>query len=101
MSSTLDATLAHLRALVAFDTRNPPRAIGTGGIFDYLRAQLPGFDIDVSDHGAGAVSLFAVRGGLRVSKPTSTRKWASVSSSSAFMACDLPATTSCRSCRRV
>ena len=29
-----------------FDTRNPPRAIGTGGIFDYLRAQLPGFRIE-------------------------------------------------------
>jgi acetylornithine deacetylase len=58
----LDATVGHLRALVAFDTRNPPRAIGTGGIFDYLRAQLPGFDVRVTDHGAGAVSLLAVRG---------------------------------------
>jgi len=58
----LEATLGHLRALVGFDTRNPPRAIDTGGIFDYLRAQLPGFDITVTDHGAGAVSLHAVRG---------------------------------------
>ncbi len=57
-----DAVLAHLEALVRFDTRNPPRAIGTGGIFDYLRAQLPGFRIDVIDHGAGAVSMLAVRG---------------------------------------
>jgi acetylornithine deacetylase len=62
VSELLEATLTHLRALVAFDTRNPPRAIGTVGIFDYLRANLPGFEIDVSDHGAGAVSLFAVRG---------------------------------------
>ena len=62
MSEGLDATLAHLRALVAFDTRNPPRAIGTGGIFDYLRAQLPGFEFTLTDHGAGAVSLLAVRG---------------------------------------
>jgi acetylornithine deacetylase len=54
--------LRHLEALVAFDTRNPPRAIGTGGIFDYLQAQLSGFDCRVIDHGAGAVSLFAVRG---------------------------------------
>jgi acetylornithine deacetylase len=54
--------LSHLRALVAFDTRNPPRAIGTGGIFDYLCANLPGFDCTVTDHGAGAVSLYAVRG---------------------------------------
>ena len=62
MDGLLDATLAHLRVLVGFDTRNPPRAIGTGGVFDYLRTQLPGFDIAVTDHGAGAVSLFAVRG---------------------------------------
>jgi acetylornithine deacetylase len=66
VSDPLATTLAHLRALVAFDTRNPPRAIGTGGIFDYLRENLPGFVIDVRDHGAGAVSLFAVRGKPRV-----------------------------------
>ena len=57
-----EAVLRHLEALVAFDTRNPPRAIGTGGIFDYLRAQLAGFDVEVVDHGAGAVSMLAVRG---------------------------------------
>ena len=34
MSALLDATLKHLEALVGFDTRNPPRAIDTGGIFD-------------------------------------------------------------------
>jgi len=62
MNALLHQTLAHLKALVGFDTRNPPRAIGTGGIFDYLRAQLQGFDIDVSDHEAGAVGLFAIRG---------------------------------------
>ena len=61
-SVLLDATLAHLRALVSFDTRNPPRAIDTGGIFDYLRAQLPGFEVTVTDFGAGAVALHAVRG---------------------------------------
>lgn len=61
----MDRLLRHLDALVAFDTRNPPRLIGTGGIFDYLRAQLPGFRIEVSDHGAGAVSLLAVRGNPR------------------------------------
>ncbi|GAB3333893.1 acetylornithine deacetylase [Marilutibacter aestuarii] len=58
----LAKTLKHLDALVGFDTRNPPREIGTGGIFDYLRAQLDGFDIEVVDHGAGAVSMLAVRG---------------------------------------
>ena len=63
----LDSVLAHLEALVSFDTRNPPRLIGTAGIFDYLRAQLPGFRIDVVDHGDGAVSMLAVRGNpLRV-----------------------------------
>ena len=62
----LDGTLEHLRALVAFDTRNPPRLIGAGGIFDYLRAQLRGFDCTVTDHGAGAVSLYAVRGRPKV-----------------------------------
>ncbi|MGH8117740.1 MAG: acetylornithine deacetylase, partial [Rhodanobacteraceae bacterium] len=58
----LDATLARLRALVAFDTRNPPRAIGKDGMFDYVRRALPGFDIALTDHGAGAISLLAVRG---------------------------------------
>ena len=58
----LQQVLQHLQALVSFDTRNPPRAIGTGGIFDYIRTQLPGFQVEVSDHGAGAVSLLAVRG---------------------------------------
>jgi len=62
MNALLPSTLEHLKALVSFDTRNPPRAIGTGGIFDYIRAQLPGFDVTVTDHGAGAVSLHAVRG---------------------------------------
>ncbi len=58
----LDTVLNHLKALVLFDTRNPPRLIGTGGIFDYIRAQLPGFRIKVEDHGDGAVSLLAIRG---------------------------------------
>jgi acetylornithine deacetylase len=58
----LDDVLRHLDALVAFDTRNPPRRIGSDGIFDYLRAHLPGFEIELVDHGAGAVSLLARRG---------------------------------------
>lgn len=60
--AALATTLRHLEALVSFDTRNPPREITTGGIFDYLRAQLSGFDVRVTDHGAGAVSMLAVRG---------------------------------------
>ena len=63
MTDLLQSTLAHLEKLVSFDTRNPPRAIAAeGGIFDYLRANLPGFEVQVVDHGAGAVSLYAVRG---------------------------------------
>ena len=58
----LDSVLKHLEALVSFDTRNPPRDIGTGGIFDYLRSQLQDFHVEVNDHGAGAVSMLAVRG---------------------------------------
>ena len=58
----LQDILRHLEALVSFDTRNPPRAITTGGIFEYIRAQLPDFRVEVVDHGEGAVSLFAVRG---------------------------------------
>jgi acetylornithine deacetylase len=62
LSDLLAATLTHLRALVASDTRNPPRAIDEGGIFAYLRAQLCGFECTTIEHGAGAVSLYAVRG---------------------------------------
>ncbi|NUO75831.1 MAG: acetylornithine deacetylase [Lysobacter sp.] len=58
----LPEVLNHLEALVSHDTRNPPRLIGTGGIFDYLRSQLAGFRIEVTDHGDGAVSMLAVRG---------------------------------------
>lgn len=54
--------LRHLEHLIAFDTRNPPRAIDTSGIFDYLQANLTGFTFDLRDHGAGAVSLLATRG---------------------------------------
>ena len=58
----LQATLKHLEALVAVDTRNPPRAIGSE-IFDYLQNALPGdFRHTLRDHGAGSVSLLSVRG---------------------------------------
>ncbi len=62
----LAASLAHLRALVGFDTRNPPRRIDAGGIFAYLREHLPGFRCQLVDHGAGAISLHAVRGRPRL-----------------------------------
>lgn len=54
--------LEQLRALVSFDTRNPPRLFDEAGIFAYVRAQLPDFDIEVRDLGAGAVYLCAKRG---------------------------------------
>lgn len=66
MSALLDNTLDHLRVLVGYDTRNPPRAIGREGLFDYLRAPLHGFDCSLTDHGAGAISLLAVRGKPRL-----------------------------------
>ncbi|HET6724968.1 MAG TPA: acetylornithine deacetylase [Gammaproteobacteria bacterium] len=66
MTKLLEATLEHLCALVSFDTRNPPRAIGTHGIFDYVRTHLPDFDLTLTDHGTGAVSLLAIRGAPRV-----------------------------------
>lgn len=66
MSALLPDVLRHLRALVGFDTRNPPRAIDSDGIFAYLHDHLPGFGVDIIDHGGGAVSLYAVRGNPRV-----------------------------------
>ena len=65
-SDLLAATLQHLESLVAHDTRNPPRKIDTGGIFAYLQQQLAGFECTLTDHGAGAISLLAVRGTPRL-----------------------------------
>lgn len=66
MTDLLATTLDHLRALVAFDTRNPPREIGTDGIFEYARSQLEGFQWATTNHGGGSVSFFAVRGSPRI-----------------------------------
>lgn len=61
--NALEQVLAHLERLVACDTQNPPRDLDRGSpIFAYLERQLPGFDIQVFDHGKGRVSFFAVRG---------------------------------------
>jgi acetylornithine deacetylase len=65
MNDLLADTLVQLRALVAFDTRNPPRTIGAA-LFDHLHAQLRGFGLTRTDHGAGAISLLAVRGRPRL-----------------------------------
>jgi len=58
----LDRILPHLEQLVSFDTRNPPRDISAGGMFDYLQAALPGFEFQLTDFGAGAIALLATRG---------------------------------------
>ena len=66
MDALLHATLNHLHHLVAYDTRNPPRAITADGIFAYLHDHLRDFRCELSDHGDGALSLHAVRGKPRV-----------------------------------
>jgi acetylornithine deacetylase len=60
----LGRLLRHLKALIAFDTQNPPRKLsGDSLIFEYLRTALgESFEIQVIDHGIGRVSFFAVRG---------------------------------------
>jgi acetylornithine deacetylase len=59
--------LEHLAALVAADTRNPPRSItGDGPLYAYLESQLTGFALELVDHGEGCVSLLAVRGRPRL-----------------------------------
>ena len=60
--------LAHLEALVACDTQNPPRAFdGDSPIFSYCNAVAgAAFDVRTWDHGDGHVSWYAVRGRPRV-----------------------------------
>jgi acetylornithine deacetylase len=57
------SALEHLRALVGFDTRNPPRDISASHpIVGYLVEHLPGFDVEVEDLGQGCVWVYATRG---------------------------------------
>lgn len=66
-SRLCESALAHLAALVAHDTRNPPRRIDREGIIAYIAAELgKRFTVEVRDHGAGSLSLFAQRGRPRV-----------------------------------
>ena len=60
----LDGALGHLKRLVAFDTQNPPRSLDAAApIFDWIKDILgPAFDIEMTDHGKGRVSMLAVRG---------------------------------------
>jgi acetylornithine deacetylase len=80
----LEQTLSHLRALVAFDTQNPPRSITAAddGLFAWFAGQLPGeFDVRIDDHGEGCVSLLAVRGtpdllfNVHMDTVPGTRRW--------------------------
>ena len=57
--------LAHLAELIASDTQNPPRAFDRRSpIWLYLNEVLSaaGFEVTISDHGAGHVNVLAVRG---------------------------------------
>jgi len=58
------ALLAHLEALVACDTQNPPRAFdGDSTIFGYCSKVVgSSFEISLWDHGDGHVTWYAVRG---------------------------------------
>lgn len=60
----LDGVLNHLQQLIAFDTQNPPRELDAAApIFSYIGESLgAGFDIEITDHGIGRVSMLAVRG---------------------------------------
>jgi acetylornithine deacetylase len=60
----LDRMLRHLKALIAFDTQNPPRKVAADSlIMEYLRTTLgQGFRVEIMDHGKGRVSFLAVRG---------------------------------------
>jgi acetylornithine deacetylase len=60
----LDGVLGHLERLVAFDTQNPPRSLDAASpIFDWIADVLgPAFDIELTDHGKGRVSMLAARG---------------------------------------
>ena len=61
---SLSGVLNHLKALIAFDTQNPPRSLDADApVFSYISETLGvGFEIEVTDHGLGRVSMLAVRG---------------------------------------
>jgi acetylornithine deacetylase len=62
----LRATLAHLEWLVRSPTENPPKRINESGILERLATELRGFDVRLTDEGAGSVNLFARRGNPRL-----------------------------------
>ena len=60
----LAGVLKKLESLVAFDTQNPPRSLDSGDpMFGWIRDVLSqDFEIELTDHGLGRVSMLAVRG---------------------------------------
>jgi len=60
----IGGVLDRLQNLVAFDTQNPPRALDAASpIFGWIKGVLePDFDLELTDHGNGRVSMLAVRG---------------------------------------
>ena len=56
--------LDRLKALIAFDTQNPPRSLDANApVFGWISKALgPDFVIELTDHGIGRVSMLAVRG---------------------------------------
>ena len=56
--------LERLKSLIAFDTQNPPRSLDAASpIFGWVSDALgPDFEIEITDHGLGRISLLAVRG---------------------------------------
>ncbi|GAB4169835.1 MAG: acetylornithine deacetylase [Wenzhouxiangellaceae bacterium] len=64
----IERILDHLAALIAADSQNPPREITADSpIFRYVCEQLADdFDLSLTDHGAGHVTLLAVRGTPRL-----------------------------------
>jgi len=56
--------LNKLESLIAFDTQNPPRLLDADSpIFDWISGVLGAdFEISITDHGLGRVSMLAVRG---------------------------------------
>lgn len=60
----LQRLLRHLKALIAFDTQNPPRQFHADSLlFEYLATALGrSFEVTVTDHGKGRISFLAVRG---------------------------------------
>lgn len=60
----ISGVLNKLESLIAFDTQNPPRSLNADSpIFGWISGVLgTGFEIEITDHDLGRVSMLAVRG---------------------------------------